>query len=50
MLFSRNLHMLLSPQSLDPLVINPPTISNQLSIGALAAKTGTLAGNPAHLR
>jgi hypothetical protein len=41
--------MLLSPQSLDPLVINPPTISNQLSIGALAAKTGSLAGNPTHL-
>jgi hypothetical protein len=49
MLFSGNLHVFLSPQSLDPLVINPPTISNQPPIGALAPETGPLASDPTHL-
>ena len=50
MLLSGNLHVFLPPQSLDPLVINTPTISNQLPKGALAAETGPLTGDPAHLR
>ena len=50
MLFSGNLHVLLPPQSLDALVIDPPTISDQLPMGARAAETGPLAGDPTHLR
>src|SRR5262245_44076373 len=50
MLFSGNLHVFLSPQSLDALVIHPPTICDQFSMGARAAKARSHAGNSAHLR
>jgi hypothetical protein len=49
MLLSGNLHVFLSPQSLDTLVINPPATSHQLLMRTRAAKTGPLAGDPSHL-
>lgn len=50
MLFSWNLHVLLPPQSFDPLMIDPPTIGDQLPMRARAAETRSLAGDPPHLR
>jgi hypothetical protein len=49
MLLSGNLHVFLSPQSFDTLVIHSPAIGNQLSIGALTAKARLFAGDLTHL-
>ena len=49
MLFSGNLHVFLPPKSFDAFVIHPPTIGDQFSMGARAAKARALPCDPTHL-
>ena len=49
MLFSGNLHVFLFPESMDPLVIHPPTVSDKFSMDSRTTEARPLLSHATHL-